>query len=141
MEFWRRRTTALGLRCYLAVDKGGGRGGWFRKGGHGGARSCPERDRFGFGADILSRVADLSNPVGESATARCSSPEWCNHRGSSTNTIEVQRNFGWGIGQRRQRSPAWARCAVPMSNMPLQRTKACQLSVDDCPAGAARLFK
>ena len=61
--------------------------------------------------------------------------------GPSTNTIVVQRNFGWGIGHHRHRSPAWDRCAVPMSNMPLQRTKACQLSVDGQRAGAARLFK
>ena len=61
--------------------------------------------------------------------------------GPSTNAIEVQRNFGWGIGHHGHRSPACARRAVPMSNMPLQRTKACQLSVEDCRAGAARLFK
>ena len=77
------------------------------RGRSGQCKQLHERDQFRFGADILSRVADLSNPAGESATARYSSPEWCNHIGPSTNTIEVQRQsrrtkFGLGLGKRRR---------------------------------------
>jgi hypothetical protein len=91
---------AFGRRSYVSVDDRTGNAGWFPGGSQGNASSCPGRDRFGFGADILSRVADLSNPAGEGASARCPSPEWCNDAAFSTNDIGVHRRSRWLSEQR-----------------------------------------
>ena len=61
--------------------------------------------------------------------------------GLATNAIGGFRKPRGRRTQRRPRKAAKARCAVPMSNMPLQRTKACQLSVEGQRAGAARLMR
>jgi hypothetical protein len=65
MEFWRRREPALGRRCDVAGEDLGDCGGWLGHGGRGGARSCHEHVRLGFGAGIFSRVADLANTLSE----------------------------------------------------------------------------
>ncbi len=57
----------------------------------------------------------------------------------STNTIRVFRKCRRLAAHRCRRNPVSVRCAVPMSNMPLQLTRAGQLSVDGQRAGAARL--
>jgi hypothetical protein len=56
----------------------------------------------------------------------------------STYTIGVFRRSRARMAQLGPRRAAKAWCAVPMSNMPLQLTRACQLSVDGQRAGAAR---
>ena len=140
-EFWRRREPTLGRRCDVAVNDHRSDGVWFRGDGRGGACSCLGRDLLGFGAGISTRVADLANSIGEGATVSCSSAEWCNDRRLHDKHHRGPPKISANEDQPRFRRAAKARCAVPMSNMPLQRTKACQLSVDGQRAGAARLFK
>jgi hypothetical protein len=67
MEFWRRREPALGRRCDVAGEDLGDCLNWLGHGGHGGARSCHEHKRLGFGADISSRAADLANTLSKNA--------------------------------------------------------------------------
>jgi hypothetical protein len=52
----------------IAVEDSGDCGSWLGHGDHGGAQSCHERIRLGFGADIFSRAADLANRFIDSAS-------------------------------------------------------------------------
>jgi hypothetical protein len=140
MGFWRRREPTLGRRCDVAVDDHRSDDVWFRGDGRGGACSCLGRDLLGFGAGIISRAADLANAPGADATVSCSFSEWCNDRRLHDKHHRGPPRISTNEDQPRFRRTAKARCAVPMSNMPLQRTKACQLSVDGQRAGAARLI-
>ena len=62
-------------------------------------------------------------------------------RGSRGTRISGAARPGPGTTEADRGEAARRLTSDALSNMPLQRTKACQLSVDDCRAGAARLFK
>jgi hypothetical protein len=140
MEFWRRRKSALDLRCDVVVDDLGYCSGWLAHGDHGGACGCHEHVRLGFGAGIFSRVVDLANTLSGNAAT-----------GARTKSAQRSRPLD-------KRHPGLPKIAAPHgSSLPskagvgqargpdVQHAVAAaegrQLSVDGQRAGAARLFR
>jgi hypothetical protein len=90
MEFWRRREPAHGRRGDDAGDDRGDYRAGRRAEDRGGAAGCHEDLRLGFGADIVSRVADLANTTRDGATVG----------GSVPGTVQPSRPLG-----KRHRAP------------------------------------
>jgi len=141
MEFWRRREPAHCLRCDDAAGDRGDRGARRHPDDPGGADSCQEDNWLGFGADIISRVAELANAAGEDLTVRLSALEWCNHPGPSANAIVPRQKSGWHEEQARPRRPVQVQRGGPDVQPADAADEGRQLSVEVQRAGAARLMR
>jgi hypothetical protein len=107
----------------------------------GGAISCLELGQLRVDAGIDPRAADFAKP-----TSGCGAQALGPRTGQRSRTLDRHpRHLGADCAELSIRLGVDGRCgpsaAVPMSNMPLQMTRAVQLSVDGQPAGAARLTR
>jgi hypothetical protein len=123
MEFWRRREPALGRRRNVAgEDRGCGGMGLVAAVAAGHAVATNTTGSASAPASPLGRL------ISRTRSARQQRPALGRSQRSdpdpSTNAIRIFRK-SWRLTVRRcRRKPVSAGCAVPMSNMPLQRTKA-----------------